>query len=387
MDKVRFGIIGLGNMGSDHIRYFPTLENATLTAICDVDQGRLDKFAHLNLPAFTDYRQLIDSGRVDAVIIATPHYFHGEMARYAFSKNVHVLSEKPAAVSVKDARMTNEAAARAPHLKYGIMFQTRTSALYRKMRELIADGELGEISRITWIATNWFRTWTYYASGGWRATWAGEGGGVLINQNPHNLDILQWTTGLMPSRVTAIASLGKTHPIEVEDEVSAILEYPNGAVGHFITTSGEAPGTDRLEIAGDMGRLVAERGRLTFFRNRRSAAEFCRTSTESFARPENWEIDIPFRSSAPEGHKVITQNFTNAILRDEPLIAPGVEGVRGLEIGNAMLMAGVTRTPVDLPVDGDKFDALLKELAARYGGKKTLAPREAKVDMAASYAH
>lgn len=387
MDKVRFGIIGLGNMGSEHCRYFPTVENATLAAICDTDQAKLDKFGtNLKLPTFRTYKELIDSGKVDAIIIATPHYFHGEMARYAFSKNIHVLSEKPAAVGVKDARMTNEAAGKVPHLKYGIMFQTRTQAIYRKMRELVADGDLGEISRVTWIATNWFRTWSYYASGGWRATWSGEGGGVLINQNPHYLDVIQWTTNLLPKRVTAIVSLGKTHPIEVEDEVSAILEYPNGAVGHFITTSGEAPGTDRFEIAGDQGKLIAERGKLTFVRNRKGARELCRTSPDSFPKMDAWDIDVPYRSNAPEGHKVITQNFINAILKNEPMIAPGIEGIRGLEIGNAMLMSGMTNKTVELPIDGDKYDQLIKDLAAKHGGKKTLATKEAKVDMAASYA-
>lgn len=385
MEKVRFGIIGLGNMGSFHLKEFPKVQNAVCTAICDVDKAKLEKFAAgTNLKRFENYQDMINSGEVDAILIAVPHYFHGEMARAAFAKNIHVLMEKPAAVSVSDARKTNEAYAKVPHLKFGIMFQQRTNARYQMLRQLVADGELGEISRITWIVTDWFRTWTYYASGGWRATWAGEGGGVLLNQCPHNLDLIQWITGLMPNRITAIATIGKTHPIEVEDEVSAILEYPNGAVGHFVTTTGEAPGTNRLEIAGDRGKIIAERRSLTFYRTRKSVQEFNRTSPDSFPSMETWEIDIPIPNK-PEGHVVITQNFVNAILKDEALISQGVEGLNGLEIGNAMLMAGVTRQPVSIPVDGAKYDAFIQEMIKKYGGKKTLATKAAGGDMASSF--
>jgi predicted dehydrogenase len=255
------------------------------------------------------------------------------------------------------------------------------------MKELIQDGDLGDVTRITWLITDWFRTWTYYASGGWRATWSGEGGGVLINQCPHNLDMIQWLLdGMMPTRVTAVAALGKTHPIEVEDEVSAILEYPNGAIGHFVTTTGEAPGTNRLEICGDRGKLVAENGKLTFHRTRKPVREIREKSPEAFARVETWEVPINYQGTAPEGHKVVTQNFVNAILRNEPLIGPGEEGVRGLEIGNAMLMAGITRQPIDLPMDGDAFERFLKDLDAKYGGRKKLEVRETvATDMGSSF--
>ena len=264
------------------------------------------------------------------------------------------------------------AAAKHPNLKFGINFQMRTNPVLKKLRELIHGGELGEITRITWIVTNWFRTWSYYASGGWRATWSGEGGGVLLNQCPHNLDQLYWLTGMMPARVTAVAHIGKTHPIEVEDEVSAILEYANGATGHFITTTGEAPGADRLEIAGDRGKIVAEGGRLSFRMNRRSVREFRETDPSSFATPECWDVEIPIAKSATEAAKLLAQNFVNAILKNEPLICPIADGDKGLEIGNAMLLAGLTRKPVELPLDGDQFDAFLKELTDRYGGRKTL---------------
>ena len=389
MNSVRVGIIGLGNMGLFHVGYMNTLEGATLTALCDMDAARVDRAAKGlgEVAKFNKYQDLVNSGSCDAIVIATPHFQHGEIARAGLQKGLHVLSEKPAAVTKRDAERTNEIHAKHPNLKYALMLQMRTSHIYKKMKELIQDGDLGEVTRISWLITDWFRTWTYYASGGWRATWAGEGGGVLINQCPHNLDIMQWLLGgMMPNRVTAVAALGKTHPSEVEDEVSAILEYPSGAVGHFVTTTGEAPGTNRLEICGDQGKLVAENGKLTFHRTRKGVREIREKSPEAFAKVETWEVPINFQGTAPEGHKVVTQNFINAILRNEPLIGPGEEGVRGLELGNAMLMAGVTRQPIDLPMDGDAFERFLKELDAKYGGKKKLEVRETVAsDMGSSF--
>ncbi|HYE21518.1 MAG TPA: Gfo/Idh/MocA family oxidoreductase [Tepidisphaeraceae bacterium] len=389
MDKVRFGVIGLGNMGSHHVASMDSIDGAVLAAVCDANPAACDRVATKfpNVAKFGKYEDLLASGTCDAILIATPHFQHPVITDAAFAKGIHVLSEKPVAVRVSDARRTNELHKKYPQLKYSLMFQTRTFPIYQKIKQLIDDGELGsEITRITWIATNWFRTWTYYALGGWRGTWSGEGGGVLINQNPHNFDLFQWLPGMMPSRVTAIANLGKHHPIEVEDEVSAIFEYPNGATGHFITSTGEAPGTDRLEICGDRGKVVCEGGKLKLFQTRKSVRQTRETSKEAFAVMDTWEIDIPVPPTPAMAHKTVTQNFVNAILKNEPLIATGEEGIKGLEIGNAMLMAGVTRKPVDLPLDAEAYDALLKDLEKQYGGRKTLtAPVDAVVDMNASF--
>ena len=387
MDHVRFGIVGLGNMGSFHVDSFPQIKCATLAAICDASQKNLDAAGKkTNARRFGSYQEMLAAGGIDAVLIATPHLLHPEIALAAFEKNVHVLCEKPLAVTVRQGRLVVDAAVKHPNLKFGMMLQQRTMAIYRKLRELIAEGELGEITRITWIVTDWFRTWTYYASGGWRATWSGEGGGVLINQCPHNLDLIQWLTGLTPNRITAVGFVGKTHPIEVEDEVSAILEYPSGAIGHFITSTGEAPGTNRLEIVGDRGRIVCEKDKLHFTRTRKSVRETRETSKDAFARVEAWEIDIPYPAGDAEGHKVITQNFVNAIQSGEPLIAPGIDGLRQLELGNAILMAALTRKPVELPMQSEAYDQFIADVTKEYGGKKTLkTDPNARVDMAASF--
>lgn len=388
MAKIRIGVIGVGNMGTFHLRYLDTLENACVGAICDIDPQKLEKAKELtSAPAYPSHRELIASGTCDAILICTPHYDHPPIAIDAFEAGLHVLCEKPITVSVNAARKLNEIyLEKYKHLKFGIMFNQRTLPVYRKLRELIAEGELGEIFRVTWIVTDWFRTWSYYASGGWRATWAGEGGGVLINQCPHNLDLIQWITGMMPSRVTAVAHIAKTHPIEVEDEVNAILEYPNGATGHFITSTGESPGTNRLEIACDRGRIIAEGGKLAWKRTRRSVTEENQTNPKSFAMIERWDVEVPVPTAPENQHMEVTRAFVNAIQKDTPMIADGVEGMRGLELGNAMLMAGLTRQAVELPIDGEKFDQLLKDLTKQYGGRKALqSERKTSTEMSGSF--
>ena len=391
MERVRFGVVGMGNMGTYHCNYLDTLPGARLAAVCESDAAKLEAAAEKFPEAekFQHWQEMLASKTIDAVLIATPHYQHPDIAVAAFDHGLHVLCEKPAAVTVKEARRMNDAAAKHPELKFAMNFQMRANPVLRKLRELIHGGDLGEIFRITWIVTTWFRTNAYYASGGWRATWAGEGGGVLINQCPHNLDQLHWLTGMMPRRITAVAHIGKTHPIEVEDEVSAIMEYDNGATGHFITTTGEAPGTDRLEIAGDRGRIVAEGGKLLFRMNRQGVRDFRENSKQSFAIPEVWDVDVPaHKADYSDNTKAMTQNFVNAVLKDEPLIAPGSEGAKGLEIGNAMLMAGLTREPVELPLDGDAFESFLGDLTKKYGGRKQLQPAGgggAGTDMSASF--
>lgn len=394
MEKVRIGVIGLGNMGSWHAANMVYVEHATLTAVCDIDPFKGAKFSEkLKVPAFETHQELLASKRCDAIVVAVPHYDHMGIAMDAFAQGVSVLVEKPIAVSVTAARQGVEAyraaVRRHPQLKFGIMFNQRSNPMYQKLRELVQAGELGEISRVTWLITNWFRSWAYYASGGWRATWQGEGGGVLINQCPHQLDLIQWViNGLMPKRVTAVGFVGKTHPIEVEDEVSAIFEYPNGAIGHFVTSTGEFPGTNRLEICGSRGKLIAENNKLTFWRTRTDVQEVNRTTPDSFPNMDLWQIDVPFTPRNVPEHQFIMQDFVNVVREDklnEQLLAPGTDGISGLEIGNAIMMSGLTRRPVEVPVDGAAYDQFLRDMARQYGGKKTLQTVQARADMAGSF--
>ncbi len=359
-------VIGAGVMGSSHVKDIASLHNTRLVAVCDIVRERADgPAAQYGVKAFYDYRDLLQQPGLDAVVIATPHYDHTPISIDFLQRGVHVMVEKPIAVHAKDARKMIEAYERAkqdhPGLVFAAMFMCRTYGYYRKIKELIDDGELGKLVRATWIVTDWFRTQAYYDNGGWRATWRGEGGGVLLNQCPHNLDLYQWFFG-MPRRITGFASIGKYHNIEVEDEVTGFFEHENGMVGHFITTTGESPGSNHLEIAGDMGKLVFENGKLTFYRNRSSMQEFIRTSRAAFDRVENWVCEIPYQHHGQAGHRLALENFANAALHGEPLIAPAVEGIHGLSLGNAMMLSSFRKQPVEMPFDEEEYAARLEEL-------------------------
>ncbi|WP_339323657.1 Gfo/Idh/MocA family oxidoreductase [Paenibacillus sp. FSL W8-0194] len=367
MEKVRYGIIGIGNMGVSHAQNLcGEIRGAELTAVCDTNPERL-KWAKQHLPASV---QLYDtpeafwaSKAMDAVLIAVPHYDHPGMAIQAFENGYHVLVEKPAGVYTKAVREMNDAAAKSGK-QFGIMYNQRTNPLYIKLRDLIQSGELGEVRRTNWIITNWYRSQSYYDSGGWRATWAGEGGGVLLNQDPHQLDLWQWTTGMMPKRVRAFCHFGKYRNIEVEDDVTAYVEYENGATGVFVTTVGESPGTNRFEITGDNGKIVIENDKLTFWRLRVPEPQFNREYKGGFGQPECWVCDIPVAGGGGPQHKGILQNFTNALLHGEKLLAPGEEGILGLTISNAMHLSAWTDDWVDLPLDEDLFYEKLQEKIA-----------------------
>jgi len=359
---VKLGIIGVGSMGTTHSNAFwnDTIKRCELVAICDIDPERLKTFdEHKEVEQFSDANDLINSGKVDAVLIATPHYSHTTIGIAALKAGLHVLTEKPISAHKADCERLI-AAHRKKKQVFGAMFQQRTAATYKKLKELITTGQLGELTRINWICTTWFRTEAYFASGGWRATWKGEGGGVLLNQCPHQLDLLQWLFG-MPKTVRGFCAIGKYHNIEVEDDVTAFMEYPNGATGVFTTNTAEAPGTNRLEVCGEMGKVVIEKNKLHWTRNETAMLEFLRTTDQRFGTPPVWEIDIPL-DPKPGQHTAITQNFVDAILDGTPLIAPAKEGINSVELGNAMLYSSLTGKTVEMPLDSAKFERRLKKL-------------------------
>jgi predicted dehydrogenase len=364
MEKVRIGIIGMGNMGKGHAKYLidGKVPQAELTAVCDSDPARLEFVANEygdNVKRYEQIDDFLENAPIDGVIIATPHYSHPEIAIKAFRNNLHVLIEKPAGVYTKQVREMNEAAEKSDKV-FGIMYNQRTNPVYQKVRDLIISGELGEIKRTSWVITDWYRTQSYYDSGTWRGTWKGEGGGVLLNQSPHQLDLWQWICG-MPRRVRAFCHFGRYHDIEVEDDVTAYVEYENGATGTFITTTGEAPGTNRLEIAGEMGKIVVEGDKIIFWRLRESERAYNSSTARTFGTPECWKCEIPC-PGITTGHAGITANWVDAILKGTPLLAPGVEGIRGLELSNAMYLSTWLDDWVEIPVDEDLFYSKLQEM-------------------------
>jgi len=361
MDRVRLGIIGMGNIGKYHADYLGNkkVNRCELVAVCD-PVAPLEGYKPLK--TFTEGEALIKSGAVDAVIIATPHFQHTTLGIAALNAGVHVMVEKPISSHKADAERLIAAHKRNPKVIFGGMFQLRTELRYLKIQKLIQNGELGGIVRINWINTDWYRTEAYYASGGWRATWKGEGGGVLLNQCLHNLDTLQWLVGL-PKRVRGFCQLGRFHQIEVEDNVTAYLEWANGATGVFVSSTGEAPGTNRFEIVGTMGRLVMENNRLMFTHNESDMLKFSQNSKQGFVKPEVWNIEIPFENAVVP-HAIMVQNFVNAILDGEPLIAPGEEGINSVELANVIVYSSLIADTVELPMDGAAWEKKLNQLIA-----------------------
>jgi predicted dehydrogenase len=363
MNKVRLGIIGMGNIGKFHADYLlqRKVGRCELVAVCSPGLVPSEKYQSLKI--FTNGHDLIKSGAVDAVLIATPHPQHAPLGLAALQAGVHLLVEKPLASHKADAERLVAAHQQSPDVVFAAMFQMRVEPRYLKIQQLLRDGELGRIVRVNWINTDWYRTEAYYASSDWRATWKGEGGGVLLNQCLHNLDILQWLCG-MPKRLRGFCQFGRFHRIEVEDNVTAWLEWADGATGAFIGSSGEAPGVNRFEIAGSRGVLLLENNQLTFRRNDADMLQFSQTAKAGFLKPDLWNVEIPF-DDAPLPHAAITQNFVNAILDGQPLIAPGRDGVNSVELANAMVFSSLSGQTLELPMSGAAWEKKLQELIAQ----------------------
>ena len=367
MDKVRLGVIGYGNMGTIHCRnvYNGNVPGMVLTAICDIADARTAaaEKAYPDIAVFNNATELYKSGLCDAVLIAVPHYDHPNLAIEAFDYGLNVITEKPAGVYTKQVLEMNAAAEKSGKL-FGIMYNQRTNPMYQKIRKMVQGGELGHIKRISWIITDWYRPQAYHDSASWRSTWKTEGGGTLINQNPHQLDLWQWMFG-MPDKLTSFVSFGKYYDIEVEDDVTAYLEYENGTTGTYITSTGEAPGTNRLEIACDMGRIVVENEKMIFNRNVVSERDFNKRNTQPFEKPENWKCEIPVSGSG-EQHVGILKDFTKALLNGTELLAPGIEGINGLTISNAIHYSAWTGSTVDVKnfPHEDFYNILQQKIAA-----------------------
>lgn len=377
--KVRVGLIGVGNIGYVHLNQIMQgrVAGMVMVACCDIDVNKQEQIqkAFPNLDIYADYHDLLRRDDVDAVIIAVPHPLHGQIAIDSFHAGKHVLVEKPVSVTVSVAKNMNKAAEESGKT-FCIMFNQRTNPLFAKAREIVQSGQLGELKRSVWIITNWYRTQFYYDSGNWRATWVGEGGGVLLNQAPHNLDLWQWICG-MPEEIVGYCDIGKYHDIEVEDDVTIFARYSNGAVGTFISSTGEYPGTNRLEISGSLGKLVVEDGVLKWWKLQESERDFCKTANKSFAEIPTEYLEFK-QEDTGSPHLGILRNFTNAIICDEPLLSPGSDGVFELSISNAAYLSSWKgNVPIRMPFDEKEFDLLLSEKqntsslknSAKTGGK------------------
>jgi len=377
MTKLRFGIIGYGAQGSMYASFIEQgmVESMDLVAVCDIDEAKQAKLKE-EFPSkkiFSDYQDMITSGEVDAIITTVPHYLHPEMATFALENGVHVLNEKPAGVYTKQVKALNEFAASKQDVTYAIMFNQRNNPLYQKIKQIVEDGDIGPIRRTNWIITTWWRPQPYYDQSAWRATWGGEGGGVLVNQAPHQLDLIQWIAGV-PTKVYSKIKHGFRRDIAVEDEVTAVMEYENGATGVFVTCTHDLLGTDRLEILGDKGKIVVEDSKtVTVKRLKESENELNKNmdmedvkrlfmgqmntedlySTETFTEESAWG----------EQHSGVLENFARHILHGEDLLAPGAEGINGVRLANAIHLSTWTGEEISLKDFDD--DLYLSELNKR----------------------
>ncbi len=385
MEQVRFGMIGAGNIGNSHIKNFMEgkIECGVLTAVADLKPKKLEavKAKYADNPKIKDVQffdsdeALIASGACDVVIIGTPHYDHPTVAIKALKAGLHIVVEKPAGVYTKQVKEMIEEAKKHPDQLFGIMFNQRTNPYFKKMKEIIENGELGEIKRTNWLITDWYRTQNYYDSGDWRATWSGEGGGVLMNQAPHNIDLFWWIVGMVPTKVRAFCHAGKWRDIEVEDDVTAYFEYENGATGCFITTTADCPGTNRFEITGTKGKLVYEnvvsgpaadqkkKNTLTFYKLSVDEKEYNRADTTSgMMKPAFDVVEIEIDAPNPQ-HVGILSNVAKAALGIEPLYARAEEGLYGVQMANAMILSSWLGETVDIPLNDDLYyEELMKRV-------------------------
>ncbi len=372
--KIKLGIIGIGNMGSGHAKNVvegkcPDFE---LAAAADINRERIE-WAKQNISSKVNYfdtaEEMLDSGLIEACMVCVPHYDHPKYAIACMKRGIHVMVEKPAGVYTKQVREMNAEAEKHPDVVFGMMFNQRTNHIYRKMHELVRSGIYGNIRRTNWLITTWYRPQAYYDSGDWRATWSGEGGGVLLNQCPHQLDLWQWICG-MPKRVRSFLHYGLWHDIEVEDDVTTYVEYENGATGVFVTSTGDAHGTNRFEIQLDRAKIVAEDEKLSVMEYEMTEQEFSKTNKVPFGNVPAKNIDVE-TDGRNDQHIGVVNAWGGAILRGEPLVADGSEGINGLTLSNAMHLSSWLDKTVDIPFDEELYYSELMKRAAASKRKTT----------------
>lgn len=380
MAKLRYGLIGFGAQGGAYADFLTKgmVEQGALGAICDIDPAKkeLAKEKYPETPFYDDYISMLESGDVDAIITCVPHYLHPEMGMEAMKRKIHALLEKPAGVYTKQVREINEFSKKHPDIAFGIMFNQRMNPLYQKLKELIDNGEIGEIRRTNWIITTWWRPQGYYNQSAWRATWGGEGGGVLVNQAPHQLDLWQWICG-MPTKVYSKAKFGFRRDIAVEDEVTALVEYENGATGVFVTCTHDVIGTDRFEILGEKGKIVVEGSKkIIITRLKRPELEMSESMDMSdvmkiFMGGDVGDIydveELEFTDAWGVQHSKVMENFADHVLNGAPLVARGEEGIKGVTLANAIHLSTFLDKEVTLPLDEEQY---LEELEKKIEEEK-----------------
>ena len=387
-EKVKLGIIGYGAEGGMYAGFFKNNDerlndDIELVAICDNDPAKKEKVAadFPELPFFDNYMDMLESGVVNAIVTTVPHYDHCVIGIDALKRGIHLLGEKPAGVYTKEVERLIAAADENPESTFAIFFNQRTNPLYQKVKQLMDDKAIGDLQRATWIITTWWRPQGYYNQSAWRATWGGEGGGVLVNQAPHQLDLLQWICG-KPEKVFAKLQYGVGREIVVENEVNALLDFGNGATGSFITCTNDLVGTDRFEIFGTKGKIVVEDSKKLIVKQLTAPeAELSeKMDMSDVMKIFMGQVDMAqyvteteeeFTTVFGQQHIDVLNNFADHVVNGAPLLANGREGINGVTLANAMHLSSWLDKEVDYNVDGDQYLAELNKRIAEEGKFET----------------
>ena len=357
---MKTAIIGVGIMGSKYASFIRNgkvdgMELCALTRVKDVYKESIFPEGEVDVPIYESADALFDAVEkgeleLDAVVIATPHASHEAIAVRAFACGLHVLCDKPAGVYSRQARLMEEAAAESGKV-FGMVFNQRTQPIYQKLHEIVHSGKYGSIKRVSWVITDWYRPESYYRASPWRGTWKTEGGGLLLNQCPHNIDLLQWICG-MPVRVQGFCNEGRYHDIEVEDDVTAYLEWENGATGTFISSTGEAPGINRLEISMDEALIVCDGETIKIGELAETLggkeADYRKTATDFFKKIRGTWSEFIFEKE-PQAYEIVLKGFADQCQGKKGFFVEGTEGRKSLTISNAIYLSSWEKRMIELP--------------------------------------
>ncbi|MDD4316092.1 MAG: Gfo/Idh/MocA family oxidoreductase [Clostridia bacterium] len=367
---VCIAVIGIGRIGSVHARNLKKgkVTGARLVAICDVQKQAYSTFCEKYgfIPCYEDYKLMLEEIKPRAVIIATEHYFHTEIAEYCIENGVDVLVEKPVGVTTEAVKKLIAVSKSHPEVKAAVMYNQRTNPLYARAKRLVKSGALGKVVRINYIITDWYRSQAYYNEGGWRASFCGEGGGALINQCIHQLDLLQWIAG-MPKSVW-VRAFTKNRNITVENDVTALFRYEDDVFCSFSASTHELRGTNRLEIAGDKGRIVIDGLRMKYYAFAKSEGEINASTQNGYGAVQRKTLRysyfrFKFVARLGEQRKLI-QNFVNSLNNNSPLLSPLTDGLNAVELINAAYLSAWENKEIAIPIDDRNYVDMLSSKIA-----------------------
>lgn len=366
MNQVRMAVIGTGSMGKKYAQMIAagSVKDMVLTAVVCRSEANIEwakEKLNQEVQIFPDADTLYAHGDLfDAVMIVTPHKLHPEMVKQGLLAGKHMFCDKPAGVSMKQCEEMARLA-REKDLKFAMMFHQRMYGKYLRIKELLEQNEIGVIRRVMMENSRYYRTQYYHKSGSWRSSWTGEGGGALINQGQHILDIWQWLVG-MPQSVQAVIPFGKYNDFDVDDEATILMEYPDKRTAVFILTTGEGSWTERLEIVGSKGTILLEEDKLTISRYDQDLTEYGKNAQCNAREQMKETLTVEDYPKEKEPYEEMLADFADAILTDGSVAVSGLEGLHALELTNAAYLSAFTGKKISLPMDADEYE---KELTRR----------------------